>query len=97
VISLSSANNCLVLSVPVVKAGLVGKLRVHERSTMHTSTASHDLTAIKHALELGLILAAIVLAIAAHGGTRQSKSHTTPAYSIDADATPGIMTLPSRG
>jgi hypothetical protein len=35
---------------------------------MLKSTASHDLIAIKHALELGLILAAIVLAIAAYAG-----------------------------
>jgi hypothetical protein len=37
---------------------------------MSTSTAPHDLAAIKHALELGLILAALVLAAAAHGDTR---------------------------
>jgi hypothetical protein len=53
---------------------------------MYTSTASHDLTAIKHALGLGLILATIVLAVAAHGVTRQSESHTTRANSIAADS-----------
>jgi hypothetical protein len=36
---------------------------------MSTSTAAHDLAGIKHALELGLILGALVLAVAAHGET----------------------------
>jgi hypothetical protein len=37
---------------------------------MSTSTALDDLAGIKHALELGLLLAALVLAAAAHGDTR---------------------------
>jgi hypothetical protein len=63
---------------------------------MPTSTSSHDLTAIKHALELGFILAAIVLAIAAHGYTRQSQSHTTPARSIVARCYAGHNSCPAR-
>jgi hypothetical protein len=51
---------------------------------MLTSTISHDLAAIKHALELGLILAAIVLAIAAHGDTRQLESDLMAAQGIVA-------------
>jgi hypothetical protein len=47
---------------------------------MSTSTAPHDLAA-RHALELGLILAALVLAAATHGGTR---------LATDFTAAPGI-------
>jgi hypothetical protein len=43
---------------------------------MSTSTAPHDLASIKHALELGLILAALVLAAAAHGDTRPAPDFT---------------------
>jgi hypothetical protein len=51
---------------------------------MYTSTAPHDLAGIKHALELGLILAALVLAAAAHGDTRPAPDFT---------ATPGIAAI----
>jgi hypothetical protein len=55
---------------------------------MSTSTALHDLAGIKHALELGLILAALVLAAAAHGDTRLAPDFT---------ATPGIAAMHTRG
>jgi len=55
---------------------------------MYTSTAPHDLAGIKHALELGLVLAALVLAAAAHGGTR---------LAADFTAAPGIATMHTRG
>jgi hypothetical protein len=59
---------------------------------MSTSTAPHDLAAIKHALELGLILAALVLAVAAHGDTRQAPDFTA-APDIAAIHTSGIAPL----
>jgi hypothetical protein len=59
---------------------------------MSTSTAPHDLAAIKHALELGLILTALGLAAAAHGDTRQDPDFTaTP--DITAIHMPGIAPL----
>jgi hypothetical protein len=54
---------------------------------MYISTARHDLAGVKHALELGVVLAALVLAVAAHGGTR------LPA---DFTAAPGIAAMPTR-
>jgi hypothetical protein len=60
---------------------------------MSTSTAPHDLAGIKHALELGLILSALILVAAAHGDTRQDPdfaaapgiaSTRTPCQSNDA-------------
>jgi hypothetical protein len=47
-----------------------------------TSTAHRDLAAIKHALELGLILATLVLAAVAHGDTRQVVTDLTAAPRI---------------
>jgi hypothetical protein len=38
---------------------------------MSISTAPRDLAAIKHALELGLILATLIIATAAHEGARK--------------------------
>jgi hypothetical protein len=55
---------------------------------MSTSTAPHDLAGIKHALELGLVLTALVLAAAAHGGTR---------LAADFTAAPGIAAMHTRG
>jgi hypothetical protein len=55
---------------------------------MYTSTAPRDLAGIKHALELGLVLAALVLAAAAHGGTRPA---------ADSTAAPGIAAMHTRG
>jgi hypothetical protein len=43
---------------------------------MYTSTTPHDLAGIKQALELGLVLAALVLAPAGHGGTRPAADFT---------------------
>jgi hypothetical protein len=55
---------------------------------MSTSTAPHDLAAIKHALELGLILAALVLAAAAHGDTRLAPDGmAATGYVLPAQAT----------
>jgi hypothetical protein len=55
-----------------------------EEASMSMSSAPHDLAAIKHALELGFILAALVLAAAAHGDTRPAPdfaaAQTLPRY-----------------
>jgi hypothetical protein len=59
---------------------------------MSMSTAPHDLAGIKHALELGLILAVLVLAAAAHGDTRLAPDFTT-GPDIAAIYTPGIAPL----
>jgi hypothetical protein len=59
---------------------------------MSTSTAPHDLAAIKHALELGFILAALVLAAAAHGDTRPAP-YFTAAPDVAAIHTPGLAPL----
>jgi hypothetical protein len=60
---------------------------------MSMSTAPHDLAGIKHAFELGLILAALVLVAAAHGDTRPTRYFTTTAPDIAAIYTPGIAPL----
>jgi hypothetical protein len=49
---------------------------------MSTSTAPHDLASIKHALELGLILAALVLA--ARGSWRHETGRCLAAPGIAA-------------
>ena len=59
---------------------------------MYTSTTPHDLAGIKDALELGVALAALVLAVAAHGGTRLAADFTA-APGIAAMNTQGIATL----
>jgi hypothetical protein len=59
---------------------------------MSTSTAPHDLAAIKRALELGLILAVLVFAAAAHGDTRPAPDFTA-APDITAIHTPGLAQL----
>jgi hypothetical protein len=51
---------------------------------MYTSRAPHDLAGVKHAMELGLVLAALVLAVAVHGGTRLAAGFA---------AAPGIATM----
>jgi hypothetical protein len=58
-----------------------------EEASMYTSTAPHDLAGIKHVLELGLVLAALVLAAAAHGGT---------SLAADFTAAPGIAAMHTR-
>jgi hypothetical protein len=63
-----------------------------EEASMYTSTAPHDLAGIKDALELGVALAALVLAVAAHGGTRLAADFTA-APGIAAMNTQGIATL----
>jgi hypothetical protein len=52
------------------------------RAAMSMSTGSRDLAAIKHALELGLILATLIIATimiiaAAHDDTRRLTPHIT--------------------
>jgi hypothetical protein len=59
---------------------------------MSTSTAAHDLAGIKHALELGLILGALVLAVAAHGETTLTCDFKA-APEIAAMHTPGSATF----
>jgi hypothetical protein len=60
---------------------------------MSTSTAPHDLAGLKHAVELGLVLAALVLAAAAaHGDTRLDPD-LTAAPDFASMHTPGIATL----
>jgi hypothetical protein len=61
-------------------------------ASLFTSTAPHDLAAIKHALELELLLAALVLAAAAHGDTRPDPD-LTAAPDIAAKHTPGLAPL----
>jgi hypothetical protein len=59
---------------------------------MSTSTAAHDLAGIKHALELGLILGALVLAVATHGETTLTCDFKA-APEIAAMHTPGSATF----
>jgi hypothetical protein len=49
---------------------------------MSTSTAQHDLVGIKHALELGLILAALVLAASAYAVARLTPIHSLNLLSL---------------
>jgi hypothetical protein len=59
---------------------------------MSTSTGPHELTSIKHALELGFIPAALALAAAAHGDTRPAPDFTA-APDITAIHTPCLAPL----
>jgi hypothetical protein len=59
-----------------------------KKAVMPTSTAPHDLATIKHALELGLLLASLVLAVAAHGDTRLAPDvMAATGYVLPAQAT----------
>jgi hypothetical protein len=65
---------------------------------MSMSTASRDLAAIKHALELGLILAALIIATvmivtAAHDDARKLTSDITTGQRAAAMFTPALAML----
>jgi hypothetical protein len=58
-----------------------------EEASMYVSTAPHDLAGVKHASELGLVLAALVLAVAAYSRTR---------LAADFTAAPGVVMMHTR-
>jgi hypothetical protein len=72
----------MVLSASVPSAVESSLTTTQKKPSMYTSTAPPDLSRHQHALELGLVLAALVLATVAHGGTRLASDFT---------AAPGVL------